>query len=81
MHYAHAVGGGRRRRRARDAAHRANAGRPGPDAAVVRVRVIRYGRPSVGRRIATADRRRCGRLLVRFQCPQLYSEKKLSPTR
>lgn len=57
MHHRHAVGGGRRGRGARYAAHRAHARSAGPDAAVVRVRVVRYGRPSVGRRIAAADRR------------------------
>lgn len=63
VHDGHAVGSGRRRSGTGDSAHRAHARRPGPYAAVVRVRVIRHGRPSVGRRIvgsctAATDRRR-----------------------
>lgn len=79
VHDRRAVCGGGRRRGAGNAAHRAHAGRPGPDAAVVRVRMrIRHGCPSVGRRIAATDRRRCRRLLllVRFQGSQLWAEAK-----
>lgn len=74
VHDGHAVGGGRRRRGTRDASYRPCAGRSGSDAAVVRVRVFRQGCPSVGRRIASADRRRRRRLLVRLQCSQLWKK-------
>lgn len=69
VHDGHAIGGGRRRSGTGDSTHGAHARRAGSNAAVVRIRVVHYGRPSVGRRVvATADRRRSGRrLLVRFQ--------------
>lgn len=49
MNNGHAVGGSGRGRGTRDAAHRAHTRRPGPNAAVMRVRMIRNGGPSVGR--------------------------------
>lgn len=69
--YRNASGCGRWGRGTRDATDRTYARRSRPNAAVVWVRMICYGCPSVCRRVSASNRWRRGRLLVRFQCSQL----------
>lgn len=68
VYYRHAVGGGGRGCRTCDATDWSHAGCSRPDTAVMWICVIRYGCPSDSRRVTSANRWRCRRLLMGLQC-------------